>query len=322
METRDLPRAFGWYPRPTAGHQHFDSAPSNVSCKIVIKAGAEANQGRDSLLEITNLLRRNAPDLQKSIERTHSLRVSHPQIEVALSLYSQEDHDSVYASTNCLQAPSELNFDFDDIVVNSTAYRRALAAAQRSSPIAQQDDSEGLASVPDGVEPSQYARALYDFDKDNPNFLTVREGDTFEVLVETGIGWSYGSIDGVQGWLPSKFCEMITSTSSHDHQDVTDYSDLASTTVGESSSEAEETPAKEKLTFKKLWEERTADYAEMVLELQAEKQRRIVEYAARQAELDRLQELLEVQAMSEAARARGVSNTLDNMQQHTEPAAI
>lgn len=175
--------------------------------------GAEANRSRDLLLEITRLLKRNAPDLQKTIERTHSLRVSHPQIEVALSLYSQEDHDSVYASTNCLQAPSELNFDFDDLVVNSTAYRRALAAAQRSNPIAQQDDIGGLASVTDDVQPSQrilaqiYARALYDFDRDDHDFLTVREGDTFQVLMETGKGWPYGRLDGVQGWLPSEFCE-------------------------------------------------------------------------------------------------------------------
>lgn len=106
------------------------------------------------MFEISNLLQRNAPDLQKTIERIHSLLVSHPHIEVALSLYSQEDQDSVFASKNCLQAPSELKFDFDDIVVDSTAYRQALAAAQRSFPIAQQDDSEGLASVLDDVEPS------------------------------------------------------------------------------------------------------------------------------------------------------------------------
>ena len=168
--------------------------------------------------------------------------------------------------------------------------KRAVAAAQRSSLIAQQDDSEGLASVPDDVEPSQYALALYDFNKDNPNFLTVREDDTFEVLVETGIRWSYGSIDGVQGWLPSKFCEMITPTSGHGHEDVTDHSDLVSITVGEPSSEAEETPAKEKLTFEKLCEEKTAEYAEMIFELQAEKRQRTAEYAARQSELDRLQE--------------------------------
>ena len=63
--------------------------------------------------------------------------------------------------------------------------------------------------------------------------------------------------------------------------------------VDESSSEAEKSPktlAKEKPNFEKLCEEKTAEYAEMLLGLQAEKRQRIAEYATRQSDLDRLQE--------------------------------
>jgi hypothetical protein len=67
-----------------------------------------------------------------------------------MSLYNQEEQDSLYAATDCLQAPSELEFDFDDVIVNSAAYRRVLAAAQRPILVAQQDDSECLANFPDG----------------------------------------------------------------------------------------------------------------------------------------------------------------------------
>lgn len=105
----------------------------------------------DSLLEITNLLQRNAPHLQKTVERTHSLRLAHPKIDVAMSLYSQEDRDSLYALTSRLQAPSELEFDFDDVVVNSVAYRQVLAAAQRLTLAEQQIDSGGIAKIQDSV---------------------------------------------------------------------------------------------------------------------------------------------------------------------------
>ncbi|KAK3641007.1 hypothetical protein LTR56_008395 [Elasticomyces elasticus] len=84
----------------------------------------------DSLAEITQLLRQKAPELKRTIERTESLRYSHPSVKVAQSIYSLEDRGSVYSSADSIMASSELEFDFDDIIVNSAAYRRALAAAR------------------------------------------------------------------------------------------------------------------------------------------------------------------------------------------------
>lgn len=248
------------------------------------------------MLEIRKLLQRSAPDLQRTIERTHSLRVSHPRIEVAMSLYSQEDLDSIDASTDCLQAPSELNFHFDDIVINSTAYRRALAV-RRSSPVVQPDDSGSLASVPDDVQSSQRmlgetcGQALHDGNEDNSSFLTAREDDASQVLVEAGNGWSRGRIDGVEGWLPGDFCERKTPTSGQGHEDVTGHSNLASVRVGESLSEAEKTAAETlaervQRIVEKHYEESAAVNASMALVL--EKHRLIyAEYVARQSELDR-----------------------------------
>ncbi|KAK5735308.1 hypothetical protein LTR17_008315 [Elasticomyces elasticus] len=84
----------------------------------------------DSLAEITQLLRQKGPELRRTIERTESLRYSHPSVKVAESIYSPEDRGSVYSSADSIMASSELEFDFDDIIVNSAAYRRALAAAR------------------------------------------------------------------------------------------------------------------------------------------------------------------------------------------------
>ncbi|KAK5680681.1 hypothetical protein LTS10_007614 [Elasticomyces elasticus] len=94
------------------------------------RANERANLGRDSLAEITQLLRQKAPELRRTIERTESLRYSHPSVKVAESIYSLEDRGSVYSSADSIMASSELEFDFDDIIVNSAAYRRALAAAR------------------------------------------------------------------------------------------------------------------------------------------------------------------------------------------------
>lgn len=312
------------------------------------------------MLEITKLLQRNAPELQKTVERTHSLRLSHPEIEVAMSLYNQEGQDSLYAATECFQAPSELEFDFDDIVVNSAAYRRALAAAQRQIPITQQDDSGGLANVLDDVESphtiseSTHVRALQEYSNDNPLALSVREGDIFEILMETPNGWSYGRMDGVAGWLPSNYYEIIPPPSDYAQEALNGLSSVASM-IDEPHLREEDMPTEpteeERLAFEELCEEKTAEYAQMVQEIQAEKLQRIAEYAARQSELDRLQEehkrdtelnrqareeyerirkesqqriqeLFGAQKAYEDRKAREDGRTLDDIQQQREPVLV
>jgi hypothetical protein len=100
---------------------------------------------RDSLMEITQLLQQKAPELKQSVERTESLRRSHPSVrmKVAESIFSQEDRMSVYSAADSMMASSELEFDFDDIIVNSTAYRRALAAARQQKLEPQTEEVNG-----------------------------------------------------------------------------------------------------------------------------------------------------------------------------------
>lgn len=89
---------------------------------------------RDSLAEITQLLQQKTPELKQTIESTGSLRRMYPSVKVAESIYSQEDRMSVYSAADSMLASSDLDFDFDDIIVNSAAYRRALAAARHQAP--------------------------------------------------------------------------------------------------------------------------------------------------------------------------------------------
>jgi hypothetical protein len=81
---------------------------------------------RDSLSEIKQLLKQKAPCLQEAAESTQSLRRSYPSIDVAESIYNEADRVSMHSGSSPMIASSELDFDFDDIVVDSAAYRRVM----------------------------------------------------------------------------------------------------------------------------------------------------------------------------------------------------
>ena len=128
------------------------------------KAITRTNCIRDSLSEIKQLLKQKAPELKQNIERTESLRRSYPSVRVAESIYNQEDRMSIYTAANS-SMPSDLEFDFDDIVVNSAAYQRVLAAARHKASASQceedvgdlidfSDDALGR-QVPVGTDPKQ-----------------------------------------------------------------------------------------------------------------------------------------------------------------------
>ena len=81
---------------------------------------------RDSLTEIKQLLKQKAPHLREVIHSTQCLRHSYPSIDVAESMYSEADRASIHSESAPMIASSELDFDFDDIVVDSAAYRRVM----------------------------------------------------------------------------------------------------------------------------------------------------------------------------------------------------
>ncbi|KAE8446167.1 hypothetical protein EG329_012392 [Mollisiaceae sp. DMI_Dod_QoI] len=84
----------------------------------------------DSLGEIQQMLAQNRPILTESIKRTQSLRHSHPQVVFPPSVFSQDDRQSIYSNAPSITGASELEFDFDDLIVNSRVYRRVLASAK------------------------------------------------------------------------------------------------------------------------------------------------------------------------------------------------
>lgn len=100
-----------------------------------------ADRRRDSLSEIKQLLKQKSPHLREVAESIEYLRHSYPTIDVAESIYSEADRVSVHSSSDLITPSSEPEFDFDDIVVDSAAYRRVMTTARYQGPNFRQNGS-------------------------------------------------------------------------------------------------------------------------------------------------------------------------------------
>ena len=57
---------------------------------------------------------------------------------------------------------------------------------------------------------AMYVRALYDYEADDRTSLSFHEGDVIQVITQLESGWWDGVINGVRGWFPSNYCQIIT----------------------------------------------------------------------------------------------------------------
>jgi son of sevenless-like protein len=60
-------------------------------------------------------------------------------------------------------------------------------------------------------QPEMYVRALYDYEADDRTSLSFHEGDVITVITQLESGWWDGVINGVRGWFPSNYCQVISS---------------------------------------------------------------------------------------------------------------
>ncbi|KAK5629752.1 hypothetical protein RRF57_005467 [Xylaria bambusicola] len=56
-----------------------------------------------------------------------------------------------------------------------------------------------------------FVRALYDYEADDRTSLSFHEGDVIQVITQLESGWWDGVINGVRGWFPSNYCQIITN---------------------------------------------------------------------------------------------------------------
>ena len=124
--------------------------PSNLMALELIDA-------RDSLYEVRQLVQHNNTILKDVATRASALRASYPKVIAPESIFEvTADTESIFGAATSTIGAQE--FDFDDVVINSQAYRRVLAAARRN--MAQQEYPH---AIPDGdlidlSEPSDNAQ--------------------------------------------------------------------------------------------------------------------------------------------------------------------
>jgi son of sevenless-like protein len=59
-----------------------------------------------------------------------------------------------------------------------------------------------------------YVRALYDYEADDRTSLSFHEGDVIQVITQLESGWWDGVINGVRGWFPSNYCQVLPNVES------------------------------------------------------------------------------------------------------------
>jgi hypothetical protein len=89
---------------------------------------------RNTLHEIKETLQQKGDTFRMSADMTESLRARNPSVRVAGSIYSQEGNPGAAPAPDAasIVAPSELEFDFDDLVVSSHVYRKIVHAQAKS----------------------------------------------------------------------------------------------------------------------------------------------------------------------------------------------
>ncbi|PQE18976.1 hypothetical protein CJF32_00010031 [Rutstroemia sp. NJR-2017a WRK4] len=99
----------------------------------------------ESIGEIKQALGHKGHVLTASIRRTQSLKQSHSSMSFPTSIYSMDDRQSVSANAPSISGASGVNFEFDDLIVNSRVYRQVLASAR--SKLAEPDGKVDRSSV-------------------------------------------------------------------------------------------------------------------------------------------------------------------------------
>lgn len=87
-----------------------------------------------------------------------------------------------------------------------------------------------IGTAPPGT---MYVRALYDYEADDMTSLSFHEGDVIQVITQLESGWWDGVINGVRGWFPSNYCQIVNNLDElsddghYGHLDVDDHEDAA-----------------------------------------------------------------------------------------------
>ena len=89
---------------------------------------------------------------------------------------------------------------------HSHSHSRTTGGAQNAAP--HQQHQQQLLLQQQSV---MYVRALYDYEADDRTSLSFHEGDVIQVITQLESGWWDGVINGVRGWFPSNYCQVLSN---------------------------------------------------------------------------------------------------------------
>ena len=112
---------------PADGPPSTYSGTANVRLFAPVIPCENSSLLRESLSDIKCLLKDNSAILEQIATRSRSLRASHPRVKVPDSIFELDHSVTSISDSNSIIDQAE--FAFDDLVVNSKAYRRAMALA-------------------------------------------------------------------------------------------------------------------------------------------------------------------------------------------------
>jgi len=98
---------------------------------------------------------------------------------------------------------SRSNSAFSNGTLSEAQKSRVAGAGKRRSPPLM----NGI--MGNAPQPVIYVRALYDYEADDRTSLSFHEGDVIQVITQLESGWWDGIINGVRGWFPSNYCQVI-----------------------------------------------------------------------------------------------------------------
>ncbi|KAI1841344.1 hypothetical protein JX266_012498 [Neoarthrinium moseri] len=120
------------------------------------------------------------------------------------SAIRQTQRGNSYTSRNQADPDSAVGLSESASLARSNGDRNILKSAYNNMSM-----NGIMGTAPPG---SLYVRALYDYEADDRTSLSFHEGDVIQVITQLESGWWDGVINGVRGWFPSNYCQMITSS--------------------------------------------------------------------------------------------------------------
>jgi son of sevenless-like protein len=138
------------------------------------------------------------PD-QKNTQSFYSNTTKSSQIADTVVQYTDE---TPFQTSSPVRSHGHFTSSSTDSFVASQKSRAAVT--RRSPPLM----NGLLGNAPQAV---MYVRALYDYEADDRTSLSFHEGDVIQVITQLESGWWDGVINGVRGWFPSNYCQVIAS---------------------------------------------------------------------------------------------------------------